>query len=82
LKQTLNQRFNPQEREIVARCEFRNRKKEEGETVSQYGYALKRLAQRAFPNETASSLEIHTIDQYLNGLGHHELKKHISFKTP
>lgn len=82
LIQTLNQRFNPQEREIVARCEFRNRKREEGESISQYGYALKRLAQRAFPNETSSSLEIHVIDQYLNGLGHHELKKHITFKHP
>lgn len=61
---------------------FRNRKIEEGETVSQYGCALKRLAQRAFPNETAYSLEVHVIDQYLNGLGHHELKKHITFKHP
>lgn len=82
LTQVLNQRFNPQEGEIVARCEFRNRKREIGETVAQCGYSLKRLAQRAFPNEPNSSLEIHVIDQYLNGLGNYELKKHLTFKHP
>lgn len=40
------------------------------------------MAQRAYPRELNSSLEIHIIDQYLNGLGHHELKKHINFKHP
>lgn len=50
--------------------------------MAQYGYALKTLAQRAFSSEPTSSLEIHVIDQYLNGLGHHELKKHITFKHP
>lgn len=82
LTQVLNQRFNPQEGEIVARCEFRNRKREIGETVAQCGYSLKRLARRAFPNEPNSSLEIHVIDQYLNGLGNYELKKHLTFKHP
>lgn len=50
--------------------------------MAQYGYSLKRLAQRAFPSEPNSSLEIHVIDQYLNGLGNHELKKHLTFKHP
>lgn len=59
-----------------------NRKREIGETVAQCGYSLKRLARRAFPNEPNSSLEIHVIDQYLNGLGNYELKKHLTFKHP
>lgn len=50
--------------------------------MAQCGYSLKRLAQRAFPNEPNSSLEIHVIDQYLNGLGNYELKKHLTFKHP
>lgn len=42
-------------------------KREIGETIAQYGYSLKKVAQRAFPNEP--SLEMNIIDQYLNGLG-------------
>lgn len=78
----LNQRFNPQEREMVARCELEKRKRGKGELMAQYGYSLKRLEQRAFPYESNSSLEIHVNDQYQNGLRNHELKKHLPFKHP
>lgn len=27
-------------------------------------------------------LEIHVIDQFINGLGHHELQKHVQFRHP
>lgn len=39
----LTQRFNPAEREMAYRCEFRNRKRQLRETAVDYGYALKRL---------------------------------------
>ena len=37
LKNTLSQRFNPQEREIAYRCEFRNRRRNKDENPSDLG---------------------------------------------
>ena len=41
LKYLLSQRFNPQEREVAYRCEFRNRRRIKGEGPSDYGYAIR-----------------------------------------
>ena len=49
LKSVLMQRFCPPERVTAYRCEFRNRRRNREESVVEYGYALKRLASRAFP---------------------------------
>jgi hypothetical protein len=75
----LTQRFCPAEREAAHRCEFRARKRLQGESVSDYGYALNRLANRTFPNIPLSSRESLVIDQYISGLGDLELKKYVQF---
>lgn len=49
LKFSLTQRFCPPERETAYRCEFRNRRRRRDESVSNYGYSLKRLAAHDFP---------------------------------
>ena len=82
LKQSLIQRFNPKEREITYRCEFRTRKRTKNELCSDYGYALRRLAQRAYPNLPYNALEVIVIDQFIMGLGSLELQKHVQFKHP
>lgn len=70
IKSVLIQRFCLQERITAHRCEFRNGRRNREESVAEYGYALKRLASRAFP-----SIHIHVemresfiVDQYINGL--------------
>ena len=82
LKQSLIQRFNPKEREITYRCEFRTRIRKGNEQCSDYGYALRRLAQRAYPNLPYNALEVIVIDQFIMGLGSLELQKHVQFKHP
>lgn len=56
--------FCPSERETAHRCEFRARRRLRVETVSDYGDALNRLANRAFSNIPMSSREDLIIDQY------------------
>jgi hypothetical protein len=82
IKRALTQRFSPQERELAYRCEFRNRKRHTGEYVSDYGYSLRRLGQKAFPLMPSSALESCIIDQYIHGLGNFELQKNVQFQHP
>ena len=82
LKTTLTDRYDPKEKESLYRCQFRQFKREKGVSSSDYGYALSKLAQKAYPKLTLHQLEVHVVDQFINGLGHHELQKHVQFKHP
>ena len=82
LKQSLIQRFDPKERELTCRCEFRTRIRMKNEQCSDYGYALRRLAQRAYPNMHYDAFEVTITDQFISGLGSLELQKHVQFHYP
>ena len=82
LKNLLTQRFNPQEGEVAFRCEFRSRRRNKGESPSDFGSALRRLAQKAFPATPYTALEVQIIDQFILGLGSVELQKHVQFHHP
>ena len=82
LKRALTQRFNPEEREIAHRCEFKNRRRQKNEQPADFGYALQRLGRKAYPSMPYSSLEIHILDQFIMGLGSFELQKHVQFHHP
>ena len=82
LKSMLSQRFNPKERETAYRCEFRNRRRMKDESPSDFGFALRRLGQKAYPSVPYSGLEAHVLDQFISGLGSIELQKHVQFHHP
>ena len=82
IKSALAQRFHPRESEVAYRCEFRNLKRQKDETVADYGYRLRRSAQKAYPALKCSDIEPTVIDQYIHGLNNHELKKHVQFHHP
>ncbi|CAC5414606.1 unnamed protein product [Mytilus coruscus] len=82
LKFSLTQRFCPPERETAYRCEFRNRRRRRDESVSNYGYSLKRLAAHAFPTIPLNIRESLIIEQYISGLANPELKRHVQFSHP
>ena len=82
LKTIISDRYEPKERDLAYRCQFRYHKREKGESASDYGYHLNRLAQKAYPNLTLNQLEVHVIDQFINGLAHYELQKHVQFGHP
>ena len=82
LKSILSNRYDPKEKEVTYRCQFRYYSREKGTSASDYGYNLSKLAQKAYPNLTLIQPEVHVIDQFINGLGHHELQKHVQFRHP
>ena len=82
LKSILADKYDPKEKEVTYRCQFRYRRREKGESSFNYGYQLNKLTQKAYPNFTLSQLEVHGIDQFINGLGSNELQKHVQFRHP
>lgn len=82
LKSALARFFNPKELEMAHRSVYKNRRCKNDESVAQFGFELRRLAQKAYPNAGLAELEIHIIDQYLEGLGDHELRKHVQLHHP
>ena len=82
MKQIISERYEPKEKDVAYRCQFRYRKREKGESVSDYGYQLNRLARKAYPNLTLSQLEMHVIDQFITGIGNYDLQKHVQFGHP
>ena len=48
----------------------------------QYGYALRRLASKAFPTISLNTQEQWVLDQFVNGLGNSEIRKHVQFAHP
>lgn len=52
------------------------------ESPSDFGFALRRLGQKAYPSVPYSGLEAHVLDQFISGLGSIELQKHVQFHHP
>ena len=48
----------------------------------QFGYALRRLASKAFPGISLNAQEQWILDQFINGLGNAEIRKHVQFAHP
>lgn len=82
MKQIIADRYEPKEKDVAYRCQLRYRKREKGESVSDYGYHLTRLARKAYPTLTLSQLDTQVIDQFINGIGNHDLRKHVQFGHP
>ncbi|MES9884703.1 MAG: hypothetical protein ABW185_28000 [Sedimenticola sp.] len=64
LKNTLSQRYDPQERGVAHKCEFRNRKRSKNETPADYGYALRRIACLAFSDIPYQFREVNVLEQF------------------
>ena len=77
IKRMLSQRFNPIERETAHKFEFKNRRKQKDESVSDYGHALRRLASQAYPTLNLASTEALVVDQFVEGIGNRDLKRYV-----
>lgn len=82
LKQALLHRFNPKERQLAYRCEFRNRRRQKNENPVEFGSALIYLGRKAYPDLPVETLEVHLVDQYMMGLGSLDLQKHVQLQHP
>lgn len=83
LKTILAQRFNPKERVTAYRCEFRTRLRKSGESLADFGYALRRLVRLAYPDgDYDNVLEQLVINQFIMGLSNPDMEKHVQFAHP
>ena len=78
----LTQRFKPDGQQEAYKAEFRHRTRKRDESFMEYGYALKRLAIRAFLKITHEAREDLIVDQFLQGLADAEMRRHISLTHP
>ena len=78
----LRRRFDPEQRESLKKIEFRNRTMRRNESVTDYGYALSRLAKGAFPKHDYSARDDVVIEQFITGLYNDEIKKHVQYGRP
>ena len=82
LKHILVQKFKPSEN--CYKAVFYTRTLNENETLQAYGYDLKYLATKAYPNENLPFLE-HTciiVHQFIKGTGNTSWSDHVSFHLP
>ena len=78
----LKRRFDPEEREGSHKDHFKTRIKKKDESISEYGFALSRLAISAYPRMSQKDREEIVIDQFINGLPFWDLQKHVKFGKP
>ena len=64
----LTQRFKAEGQEEAHKVQFRNRFRRKDESFMEYGYALRMLAIRAFPQIKHEAREELIVDQFLQGL--------------
>ena len=82
LKEICKNYFNPGENVKAYQVEFKTARRQNGEAVEDFGYALKRLALKSYPHIPYKYLEPHIVDQFIFGLGDIDLQKHVQFKHP
>ena len=82
LVRVMTQRFTPDGQQEAFKAEFRNRIKRKDETFLELGYALRRLAIRAFPKLNLEGREEMVLDQFLVGLADPDMCKHVRLAHP
>ena len=78
----LTQRFKPDGQQKAYKAEFRHRTRKRDESLMEYGYALKRLAIRAFFKIIYEVHEDLIVDQFFQGLADAEMRCHIRLTHP
>ena len=73
----LKKRFSPKERVPMYRSAFRNRKKFNGEFVSDFDFSLSRLVNRAYVDLPWDARETTVVEQFIHGLDDTDLKRHV-----
>ena len=81
LVKAMGDRFQPKGQVNTYKAEFCGRCRKKDESFIELGYALQRLAIRAFPNIAHEAREEMVLDQFLTGL-YAEMQKHVSLAHP
>jgi hypothetical protein len=79
LTASLGQRFSPEERQLSARCEFRNRTRQHNEKATDFMTELQRQAAKGWPNFGPETCDAMVMEQFIAGLGDESIRKHVVF---
>lgn len=82
LKSFLGRQFNPVERAVAFRCEYTNWKREKQELCSRISLGLSLISIESILHVTYFALDAQIIYNFIHGLGHYKLKKHVQFHNP
>ena len=74
--------YYPPERAQAWKIEFRNRNRKPKEDFARYAQDLKRLAAKAYRNQTVEAQEQWVLDQFIQGLNSVEMRGHVTFGHP
>ena len=75
--QVLSSRFAPQGRQIAYRTDYYNRVQIKGESVDDFGRALKDLHRRAFPSKGLEGDDSELIERYAQGLWDEDVQRDV-----
>ena len=80
--QMLKRRFDPGNKELLRRREFRSRTKKKGESMEEYGFSLSRLVSTAYIDMPVNAREVLLIEQFIAGLPSREIARHVQLSHP
>ena len=83
VRAAVERRFDPPGRETAYKCELRDKRLHQSESISQYGYSIRRLVMLAYPPEIPrDARDVFAIDHFIHGLSSYDMKKHVHFNHP
>ena len=82
LKSIMSARFCPKELVVAHRVEFRSFLRKQSESQSDYGFALRRLGNLAFPEMAYSDTEAVVLDQFMSGIGNSDIRSQVVLHHP
>jgi hypothetical protein len=82
LKVTLRRKFAPKERQMAARCEFRNRVRHNNERATDFKVELQRMASKGWSDYSHETKDAMVLEQFLAGIKDGAAKRHIVYGRP
>ena len=82
VRAAVERRFDPPGRETAYKCELRDKRLHQSESISQYGYSIHRLVTLAYPEMPRDARDVFAIDHFIHGLRSNDMKKHVHFSHP
>ena len=61
---------------------LRDKRLQQSESISQYGYSIRRLVMLAYPEIPPDARDVFAIDHFIHGLSSYDMKKHVHFNHP
>ena len=82
VRAAFERRFDPPGRETAYKSELRDKRLHQSESISQYGYSIRRLVTLAYPEMPRDARDVFATDHFIHGLSSNDMKKHVHLNHP